>query len=430
MKRRLVTALVSALLLAHLGLGLRIYFSDAHAAEREDAYADLALFSRVLQLVKRDYVDGAGLTYRDLIRAAVKGMLDSLDPHSEFMEPSSFEDLKTDTEGEFGGLGITVAPRPEGPTVVAVTDETPAQAAGILPGDIITAVEGRSVTETPLGDVVTKLRGKPDTTVNLTLRRGPGGETRDYTLKRAIIPVWTVKDRDGARAFPLLDDGIGYVRILQFGEKTAEELETALRRLREAGMRGLVLDLRDNPGGLLEAAVAVLENFVPAGQLVVSTEGRHASQRVAYRAEGRGRHQKLPLAVLINGGSASAAEIVAGALQDLGRARLFGEQSFGKGSVQSILPLPDGSALRLTTAKYYTPSHKVIHEQGITPDSLVPLTDDEQRALWTQAAPGALEQLPPAERERAAAVRDVQLERAADYLRGSLLLSARRAGRG
>ncbi|MFN0066998.1 MAG: S41 family peptidase [Limisphaerales bacterium] len=426
MKRRLVSAAVTVAVLAHLALGLGIYFSDAHAAEREDAYADLAMFSRVLQLVRRDYVDGQDLSYRELIRSAVKGMLGTLDPHSEFLEPQNYEDLKTDTEGEFGGLGITVSPREGGPAVVAVIDETPAAKAGIAVGDIITAVAGEPVEQTPLADIVQRLRGRPGTTVKLTLRRPATGEETEHELTRAIIPVWTVLDRDGRRAFPLLGDGIGYLRIVQFGEKTGEEVGEALKKLKAAGMRALVLDLRDNPGGLLEAAVEVAGEFLPPGQLVVSTEGRHASQQAEYRAAGRGRFQKVPLAVLVNGSTASAAEIVAGSFKDVGRARLFGEQTFGKGSVQSILPLPDGTALRLTTAKYYTPAHEVIHEQGITPHSLVALTDEEVRDLFLQRSPGGLDSLPPAERERAAQTRDLQLDRAVDYLRGIMLLSARR----
>lgn len=426
MKRHFASAAVTVAVLAHLVFGLGLYFSDAHAADREDAYSDLAMFSRVLQLVRRDYVDGEDLSYRELIRSAVKGMLNTLDPHSEFLEPQGFEELKTDTEGEFGGLGITVSPREGGPTVVAVTDETPASRAGIQVGDVITAVAGEPADTLPLAEVVQRLRGRPGTTVKLTFERPATGDRKEHELTRAIIPVWTVLDQDGKRSFPLLGDGIGYLRIVQFGERTGEELDDALKKLKAAGMRALVLDLRDNPGGLLESAVEVAGDFLPAGQLIVSTEGRHTSQRAEYRADGRGRFPKLPIALLVNGSSASAAEIVAGSFKDLGRARLFGEQTFGKGSVQSILPLPDGTALRLTTAKYYTPAHEVIHEQGITPDSLVTLTEEEQRDLFLQRSPGGLDALPPAERERAAQTRDLQLDRAVDYLRGVILLSSRR----
>ncbi|HMO65863.1 MAG TPA: S41 family peptidase, partial [Verrucomicrobiota bacterium] len=243
------------------------------------------MFSRALQLVRRDYVDGADLSYRDLIRAAVKGMLSSLDPHSEFLEPQNYQDLKTDTEGEFVGLRITGSPRAAGPTVIAVTDETPASKAGILPGDVITAVAGQSVVQAPLSDVVLQLRGRPGTAVRLTILRPATGEEAEHELTRAIIPVWTVLDLAGGRQFPLLEGGIGYLRIVQFGEKTGDEVEEALRMLRAAGAKGLVMDLRDNPGGLLEAAVDVASHFLPAGQLVVSTEGRHPSQRAEYRAD-------------------------------------------------------------------------------------------------------------------------------------------------
>lgn len=411
------------LLLAHLGLGLQLYLGEARAAERDDAYPQLALFSRVLQLIKKDYVDGADLTYKELVSAAVRGMLDSLDPHSEFLEPEKYDELRTDTEGEFGGLGVTVSPRGGTINIVDVVEDTPGEKAGLLPGDQLVAVEGQSVRDWSVSQVVTKLRGKPGTEVGLTTFRPSSGQTNDLRITRAVIPVHTVRDLNWKRQFPLLEDGIGYLQILQFGEKTSAELDAALEKMAVAGMKGLVIDLRDNPGGLLEAAVRVCDKFVRKNDLVVSTEGRNGAQQAEFRATGRGRYQKLRLAVLVNGGSASASEIVAGCLQDLKRARVFGEQTFGKGSVQSILPLQDGTALRLTTAKYYTPSHKVIHEHGITPDSVVELTDEEQLDLVLRRQPGGLDAMDEAGRERARQVRDLPLERAVDYLRGLRMLA-------
>ncbi len=411
------------LLLAHLGLGLQLYLGEARAAERDDAYPQLALFSRVLQLIKKDYVDGADLTYKELVSAAVRGMLDSLDPHSEFLEPEKYDELRTDTEGEFGGLGVTVSPRGGTINIVDVVEDTPGEKAGLLPGDQLVAVEGQSVRDWSVSEVVTKLRGKPGTEVGLTTFRPSSGQTNDLRITRAVIPVHTVRDLNWKRQFPLLEDGIGYLQILQFGEKTSAELDAALEKMAVAGMKGLVIDLRDNPGGLLEAAVRVCDKFVKKNDLVVSTEGRNGAQQAEFRATGRGRFQKLRLAVLVNGGSASASEIVAGCLQDLKRARVFGEQTFGKGSVQSILPLQDGTALRLTTAKYYTPSHKVIHEHGITPDSVVELTDEEQLDLVLRRQPGGLDAMDEAGRERARQVRDLPLERAVDYLRGLRMLA-------
>lgn len=421
--RRAILGLVTTLLLAHLALGLRVYVSEAGAAERDDAYPQLALFSRVLQLIKKDYVDGAGLSYKDLVTAAVRGMLDSLDPHSEFLEPRRYDELRDDTEGEFGGLGVTISPQGGNITIVDVVEDTPGERAGLLAGDQVVAVEGEPVKGWTVSDVVGRLRGKPGTEVRMSTLRPSSNETREHTLVRAVIPVFTIRDLEGRRKFPLLEGGIGYVQISQFGEKTAGELEAALEKMLAAGMKGLVMDLRDNPGGLLDAAVKVCDKFAARNQLVVSTEGRNGAQQAVFKATGRGRYQKLRVAILVNGGSASASEIVAGCLQDLKRARVFGEQSFGKGSVQSILPLQDGSALRLTTAKYYTPSHKVIHEHGITPDSIVPMTDEEERDILLRRQPGAVETLDPATRERVKSAKDHPLERALDYLRGMQLIS-------
>lgn len=423
MSRRLIFSLVTLLLLAHLGTGLQLYLGEARAAERDDAYPQLALFSRVLQLIKKDYVDGGDLTYKELVSAAVHGMLDSLDPHSEFLEPDKYDELRTDTEGEFGGLGVTVSPHDGKINIVDVVEETPGARAGLMAGDQLVAVEGESVRDWPVGDVVGRLRGKPGTEVQLTTFRPSTSQTMEHRLTRAVIPIHTIRDLNWKRQFPLLEDGIGYVQITQFGEKTSGELDSALEKMSAAGMKALVLDLRDNPGGLLESAVRICDKFVKKSDLVVSTEGRNGAQQAEFRATGRGRYQKLRLAVLVNGGSASASEIVAGCLQDLKRARVFGEQSFGKGSVQSILPLQDGTALRLTTAKYYTPSHKVIHEFGITPDSVVDMTEGEERDLLMRRQPGGLDALDEISRERAKQVRDLPLERAVDYLRGMRILA-------
>jgi carboxyl-terminal processing protease len=425
MSRRIVLGSVSLLLLAHLALGVRLYFTEARAQDGDEVYPQLALFSRVLHLIRNDYVDGGDLTYRDLVTAAVRGMLNSLDPHSEFLEPRRYDELRDDTEGEFGGLGVNISPtRDRGVIrIVDVVEDTPGAAAGFVPGDHLIAVEGEPVTGWQIQEVVGKLRGKPGTQVSLTTFRPSTGETKEHTLTRAVIPIYTIRDINGRRQFPLLRDDIGYVQITQFGEKTAGELEMALEKMRLSGMKGLVLDLRDNPGGLLDSAVRICDKFLERRQLVVSTEGRDGAQLAEFRATGRGRYQQLPLAVLVNGGSASAAEIVAGCLQDLGRARLFGEQTFGKGSVQSILPLEDGSALRLTTAKYYTPSHRVIHERGITPDSIVKMSDQQERDLLARRVPGVLELLEDEDRARAEKAEDIPLERAVDYLRGMRILA-------
>jgi carboxyl-terminal processing protease len=253
---------------------------------------------------------------------------------------------------------------------------------------------------------------------------------KDYTLTRAVINVDMVKDINGKKEFPLGDNKIGYIRLVQFGEKTSADLEAALNKLKEQGMQALVLDLRWNPGGLLEQAVDVCEKFLPRNSLVVTTEGRNRSQDSVRKARGRGDElHNMPLVLLVNLGSASASEIVAGCLQDSKRAIILGERTFGKGSVQSIIPLeptPDGTpALRLTTAKYYTPSHKVIHEVGITPDIVVPLTEEQERDIQMKQAPGGAQSLDDKDRDRVLSTPDPQLNRAMDLLKGITLFTQR-----
>jgi len=434
MKKRLLYGLLLTALGLNLFLGARIYFSYAQAGEKEDVYQNIELFTRVLERVRQDYVDGDKVSYRELIYAALKGMLNSLDPHSEFMDADKYNELKNDTEGLFGGVGIVISVRDNFLTVISPMEDTPAFKAGILTGDRIIKIEGKSTERFSLPDAVKRLRGMPGTEVNITVLRPSSGQVRDIKLTRAEIKVDTVKDLNGKREFPLGEDKIGYIRLTQFGEQTSSELDDALKKLDKQGMQALILDLRNNPGGLLDQAAKVSEKFLPRSQLIVSTEGRHLEERSEYRSSGRGAHPTLPLAILVNNGSASASEIVAGCLQDTtatsaSRAIIIGEQTFGKGSVQKILPLGDGSALRLTTAKYYTPSHKVIHEKGITPDIVVPLTAEEEEALFLRRSPGGIDTLSEEQRERVIDVHDVQLERAMDVLKG-VTLYAKRASSG
>jgi carboxyl-terminal processing protease len=431
MKQRLIYGVVMAILALNLALGARMYFSTAAAAQKDSPYPNLELFSYVMEKVRRDYVDGSELTYQELVYGALRGMLDTLDPHSEFLEPDKFKDLQSDTQGRFGGLGIVVQMRDNYVTVVTPIEDTPGFRAGILAGDRILKIDGQNAERMTVEDAVKLLRGEPNTEITLTLERPTSGETKDYKLTRAIIKVDMAKDVNGRKEFPLIDDKIGYVRLTQFGERTAAEMDAALKTMHDRGMRALVLDLRGNPGGLLDQAVEVCERFLPRGQLVVTTEGRSALKNSEPKVTGRnGAYRDLPLAVLVNYGSASASEIVSGALQDcaaLGKCKaiIIGEKTFGKGSVQEVIPLEGGAALRLTTSKYYTPSHKVIHERGITPDIIVPMTDEEERLARLRVSPGGAESVDETERDLVRNARDPQLERAVDVLKGVMLFAER-----
>lgn len=422
--------IIYPLLFVGLGLnfiiGANIYLGAAQSTEEDAVYPNLALFTHVLERVHREYVDGEDLTYKDLIYGALRGMLSTLDPHSEFLEPEKHNHLKSDTEGEFGGVGIVVEMRDGALTVVSPIEGTPGFRAGIRTGDEIVSINGESTDNVSLLDAVKLLRGEPGTTVSIGIYTPDKDSTRVVEIERAVIQVDTVKDINGKEEFPLLDHDLGYVRLTQFGERTSAELKRALNHLEARGMKGLIIDLRDNPGGLLDQAVKVCEIFLPRGELIVTTEGRNETKQAVYKSSTSEEYQGIPLVILVNGGSASASEIVAGCLQDWDRALILGQQTFGKGSVQSILPLPDNSALRLTTAKYYTPSHKVIHENGITPDIVVDMSLQTLRDLNWKRTPGRLESLPPEERKRLEAVRDVQLDRAVDLLTGIEKYSALR----
>jgi carboxyl-terminal processing protease len=421
MKRRFLFSLVTLALLVNLALGAKIYLAAAKNTPAEDnPRANLELFNDAIEKIRTEYVDGTNLTYQQLVYSALKGAVSRLDPHSEFLDAESFQQLQDDTEGQFGGLGLVVALKNGYITVVSPMEDTPGFRAGVLAGDRIVKVDGKGVEHQDLSDVVKQLRGEPGSSVTITIERPATGTTNNFTMQRAVIQMAMVKDLNGKKEFPVNASGIGYVHIIQFGDKTAEELEAALQKMRRQGVKGLILDLRWNPGGLLDQAVAVCQKFLPRGQLVVSTEGRRNVEK--YFAQGGGDELKgVPLVVLANLGSASAAEIVTGCLQDLHRAIVLGEKTFGKGSVQTLFPLDDGSALKLTVAKYYTPSHRVIHQQGITPDILVPVTDSEEAVLLLKRSPGGSDVLNDQQRAAVAAVHDEQLERAEDLLKGLIL---------
>ena len=337
----------------------------AHAGQAENAVQlpieDLKIFAEIFGKIKSDYVED--IDDSQLLHDAIKGMLDGLDPHTVYLDPDSFREMNIDTHGEFGGLGLEVTMENGVIRIVAPIDDTPAHKAGLKSGDLIISMDGVQVKGLSLGESVSLMRGKPGSEIVLTIVRKDRPEPFEVTLKRAIIQLESVRAE-------LLETGFGYVRVIQFQTGTATSLRQQLARLaREAGtaLKGLVLDLRDNPGGVLDGAIQVSDTFLRDG-LIVSTRGRAEDSEVTFSASPKDYLNDAPLVVLVNGGSASASEIVAGALQDHGRALILGTTTFGKGSVQTILPMLNGAALKLTTARYYTPNDRSIQATGITPD--------------------------------------------------------------
>jgi carboxyl-terminal processing protease len=350
-------ASAAALLAAHVAAG--------------PAQLDMGLIAGVVQLVEQDYVHPVNAS--DLTDYALKGMLAHLDPHSAYMTEQEFRESSQDMSGKFGGIGLEIADHSGVPTVISPIDDTPAAHAGLQPGDVIASVDGHSTQGEDLMQVVRQIRGQPGSTVTLAISRGTKTPF-DVPLTRSIIRVDSVKSKSEP-------DNVGYVRITQFGNNTPAELKQAITTLKQnAGgkLAGLVLDLRDDPGGLLSAAVDVSSDFLDNGT-VVSIRGRNPNDNKVFSVSGKGDLlQHAPIVVLINGASASASEIVAGALQDQHRATVMGTRSFGKGSVQSVIPLSGHGALRLTTALYYTPSGRSIQDEGITPDVVVEAPKDQQ----------------------------------------------------
>ena len=417
MKRPLFSTILGFLL---LNVFLSVHFQRTLTAAEDDdnGYSQIAIFAKAVQLLRQDYVDANKTSYHELITSAMKGMLASLDPHSQYMDPNDFRDMQEDTRSRFNGLGIEVSMKNGLPTVVSPMEDTPAAKAGILSGDQILKINGTATDKMELQDAVNLLRGAPGQKVTLTLLRPSTKEVKDYTLERVEIKVQSVK---GAR---LLDQEltgsfkIGYIRLIQFNEPTADELSKALDDLQKQGMQGLILGLRNNPGGLLNSAVDVCSQFLPANTKVVSTQGRAASQQREYSTSAVAKQRpQFPMALLINEGSASGAEIVSGAFKDLHRAILIGETTFGKGSVQNVLQLPDGSALRFTTAKYYTPSKQVIHGNGVTPNIRVPMTAEQERSLFALRS----ENVKPDEEKNLIKTKDPQMLRAIDALKGVII---------
>ncbi len=418
---RLGLVLIAAATVVVFSLRQDVGAAPAHSP---DTYKALDLFGEVFERARTAYVEP--VNDETLIEAAVNGMLTSLDPHSNYLNEKDFNDMRVQTRGEFGGLGIEVSMENGLVKVVSPIDDTPAARAGLKPGDLITRLNGQPVLGMTLPQAVEKMRGPVNSDIKLTIRRA-GRNPFDVTLTRATIKIQSVRSH-------LIGDDIGYVRITSFSEQTDQGLNQAIKSLKEqAGnkLRGIVLDLRNNPGGLLDQAVSVSNAFLNQGE-IVSTRGRHADDAQRFDARpGAEIAAGLPLAVLINGGSASASEIVAGALQDHHRAVLLGTKSFGKGSVQTIIPLPGHGAMRLTTARYYTPSGRSIQAEGIEPDITVAAArikpPPEKDAAKTDAdaskpaagrGAGAPDDEAPVEQSLMGSAADYQLTRAVDLLRG------------
>jgi carboxyl-terminal processing protease len=429
MKRPLIFRSLLPVFCAAVSLALPAIVSAAEPTPAEPAddsgYTEIATFAKAIELIRQDYVDGSKVSYHDLIYAAMKGMLSSLDPHSQFMDPGDFKDMQDDTRSRFNGLGVEVAMKDGVLTVITPMEDTPAAKAGVLAGDQILKINGTSTEKLSLQDAVDVLRGEQGKKITLTILRPSSHKIEEFALERKEIKVPSVK---GARILSPELTGpykVGYVRIVQFNEPTAEEFGKTLDDLQKQGMQALVLDLRNNPGGLLNSAVDVLGQFLPPNTKVVSTQGRANSQQHEYSTPvGVKERPHYPVVVLVNEGSASGSEIVAGALKDLHRAIVVGETTFGKGSVQNVMQLPDGSALRFTTAKYFTPSKQVIQGNGVVPNIQVPLTPEQERAV---ASLRNNDKIQPEEANTIIKSKDLQLMRGIDALKGVMIYAQQTA---
>jgi len=368
MRRNLFTGLLLAVLLF---VTVTAVYSANKKKNHDELYRQVSLFSDTLAIINLEYVEDT--KSKDLIYGALKGMLASLDAHSQFMDPQTYDELKVDTQGKFGGIGIEITIKDGLLTIITPIEDTPAWKAGVKANDHIVKIDEDLTREMSLTDAVKKMRGKPGEAVNLTILRDSEKKLLDFKIIRDIIKI---KDIKQAR---ILEDGVGYIRLAEFRENTLKELNGALSNLSKQKMCALIIDLRNNHGGLLDVAVKIAGKFIPPNKMIAYTKGRKQEQNFEFFSDTKNTILDLPLVILINEGSASGSEIVAGVLQDYKRAIIIGNKSFGKGSVQTVIPLADGSALRLTTSYYFTPSGKIIHGNGVIPDIIV----EEKESLET-----------------------------------------------
>ncbi len=374
MKRRSLIGMISFILL------LMIFCQPIVRSAADQTYEDMKMIVEVLNLIRDNYVVDIGT--QKLVYGAASGMTKVLDPFSQFLEPEQHKEMKSETQGSFGGLGIRIAIRDNILTVITPLPGTPAYRQGILPNDRIVKIDGNTTQDITIDDAVKKLRGAPGTKILITIGREGEKELKEFNLVRETIKIESIKSR-------MLNDGVGYVRLTEFTEHSAQDFDTALQQLKSKGMKSLVVDLRNNPGGLLNVAVDTCRLFIGSSKLIVYTEGRR-QPRQEFRADSKAPYEGVPMVVLVNRGSASGSEIFAGCLQDYHRAVIMGSETFGKGSVQSVIPLADGSGLRLTTAKYYTPSGRTFHRDektgkgGITPDIVIDVPREVEIKLQAQ----------------------------------------------
>ncbi|MDD5495510.1 MAG: S41 family peptidase [Candidatus Omnitrophica bacterium] len=385
---------------------------DDKPPAKDDIYSQVELFANGVAIVRGEYVDE--VDSKKLIYGAMKGMLSGLDDFSAFMEPDEYKEIKDETKGQFGGIGVEISTRDGILTIVAPIDGTPADAAGIKAGDKIIKIDDKVTKKMTLSDAVKLMRGDAGTTVKLTIWREKDKKILDIPIKRAIIKINSIKNAE------FIEDKIGYLKLVEFQENTPRDMEEALKRLEKEGMDSLILDLRNNPGGLLDVSVDVSEKFLPKETVIVSTKSRTPSQNLLFKSSGKYQHPDYPIVVLVNGGSASASEIVAGALQDNKRAVIIGTKTFGKASVQTVIPLRDGSAIRLTTASYFTPSGKLIRNEGIMPDVVVEREEAPAKDVEKEDVFEKLEEKEKVGKPSEAAKmvkEDNQLERALDIIK-------------
>ena len=377
-KQKFVAGVLVTVLALNLVIGFRVYCAIARETDEEEGLHRLRQFVIVMQLIQKHYVDKTDVAYEKLVYGAMNGMTGALDRFSSFIPPAEYDDMREETEGEFGGIGVFISVRDNRPTVIAPMPDSPGMKAGLQAKDQIIEVDGILTADLPLPDAIRMIKGKPGTSVSLTVYRPETNQTFKVDIVRAIIEIQTIRRSE------VLPGQIGYLLITQFSENTADELRETLTQMRRDGIRGLIVDLRFNPGGLLTSAIDVSSMFVEHKKLIVFTEGNKRTKKQEYNSLPGEKLSDLPCVLLINEGSASAAEIVAGCLQDYNHAVVIGEKSFGKGSVQSIIELDDGSALRLTTSRYYTPSRRVIHGNGIEPDIIVDISDEDAGRVHRQ----------------------------------------------